>query len=144
MLAAAMTVQSVALIGALCDVVSHQTLEHQNIRTSEHHNCASNQIITEQILGGRHTPAAGPFSVRDRTIPLNFLLIPTSGRGRTSQAHLRPAAGPGQVGSGTKLPVHCVQCSTLSTHCTPLTGGGTSRNFTFINFSFHYNQKHVT
>ena len=33
MLAAAMTVQSVALIGALCDVVSHQTLEHQNIIT---------------------------------------------------------------------------------------------------------------
>ena len=136
MLAAAMTVQSVALIGALCDVVSHQTA----LRTSEHHNCASNQIITEQILGGRHTPA---LSVRDRTKPLNFLLIPTSGRGRTSQAHLRPAAGPGQVGSGTKLPVHCVQCSTLSTHCTPLTGRGTSRNFTFINFSFHYNQKHV-
>ena len=115
MLAAAMTVQSVALIGALCDVVSHQTA----LRTSEHHNCASNQIITEQILGGRHTPAAGPFSVRDRTIPLNFLLIPTSGRGRTSQAHLRPAAGPGQVGSGTKLPVHCTVQYTLHTLYTP-------------------------
>ena len=92
MLAAAMTVQSVAL---MLSVVMAECCESPD--SLEHHNCASNQIITEQILGGRHTPAAGPFSVRDRTIPLNFLLIPTSGRGRSSQAHLRPAAGPGQA-----------------------------------------------